>query len=71
MWENVCGEHGNIKSKLLNLGDENALKLTYDGGVVQSLSFVQLIVTPWTIAFQASLSFTSPGVCSKSCPMSR
>ena len=51
------------------MGDENALKLTYGGGGVQSLRFDQLIVTPWTIALQASLSFTSPGVCSKSCPM--
>ena len=36
---------------------------------VQSLSRVQLFVTPWTEARQASLSFTSPGACSNSCPL--
>ena len=38
--------------------------------VVQSLSHVQLFVTPWTAAYHASLSFTSPRVCSNSCPLS-
>ena len=38
--------------------------------VVQSLSHVQLFVTPWTAACQASLSF-APGVCSNLCPLSR
>ena len=28
------------------------------GGIVQSLSHVQFLVTPWTAAHQASLSFT-------------
>lgn len=63
MWENVCGEHENTKCKLLNLGDESALKLTCGGGV-------QLIVTPWTIAPGFPV-LHSPGVCSKACPMSR
>ena len=31
---------------------------THKRVVVQSLSHVQLFVTPWTVAFQASLSFT-------------
>ena len=37
--------------------------------VVQLLSHVQLFVTPWTAAGQASLSFISPEVCSNSCPL--
>ena len=42
--------------------------------ILQSLSHVQLFVTPWTAACQASLSFpvpVSPGVCSYSCPLSQ
>ena len=40
--------------------------------VVQSLSCVQLFVTPWTAARQASLSTSpSPGACSNSCPLSQ
>ena len=35
---------------------------------VQSLSPVQLFVTPWTAACQTSLSSLSLGVCSNSCP---
>ena len=31
---------------------------------------VWLFVTPWAAARQASLSFTIPGVCSNSCPLS-
>ena len=38
---------------------------------VQSLSGVQLFVTPWTAACQASLSILTPGVYSNSCPLSR
>ena len=38
--------------------------------IVQSLIHVQLFVTPWTTACQASPSFTSPKVCSNSCPLS-
>ena len=38
--------------------------------VVQSLSSVHLFATPWTAAHQAFLSFTIPGVCSNSCPLS-
>ena len=38
---------------------------------VQSLSHVQLFVTPWTAVCHASLSFTSPRVCSNSCPFSQ
>ena len=37
----------------------------------QSLSRVQFFATPWTAACQASMSFTIPGVCSNSCPLSR
>ena len=35
---------------------------------VQSLSCVQLFVTPWTAAYQASLSITTSRACSNSCP---
>ena len=38
---------------------------------VQSLSCVQRFATPWTAAFQVSLSFTISGVYSNSCPLSR
>lgn len=37
--------------------------------VAQSLSCVRLLAAPWTIAQQAALSFTSPAVCSESCPL--
>ena len=39
--------------------------------VVQSLSHVQLVVTPSTVACQASLSFTISQICSDSCPLSQ
>ena len=39
--------------------------------VVQSLSHVQLSVTPCSEAHQASLSLLSPWVCSNSCPLSQ
>ena len=39
--------------------------------VIQSLSRVQLFVTPWTAAHQASLSFSVSSICSNSCPFSR
>ena len=38
--------------------------------IVQSLSYVQLFVTPWTAARQAPLSSTISWVCSNSCPLS-
>ena len=38
---------------------------------VQSLSRVQLFVTPWTIARQGSLSITNSRACSNSCPSSQ
>ena len=38
---------------------------------VQSLNCVQLFATPWTAAFQASLSITIPGTRSNSCPSSQ
>ena len=39
--------------------------------LVQLLSRVQLFVTPWTAAHQASLSNTNSWSCSNSCPLSR
>ena len=38
---------------------------------VQLLSHVQLFVTPWTAAGQASCPSPSLGVCSNSCPLSQ
>ena len=38
---------------------------------VQSLSWVQLFVTPWPAARQASLSSPTPGAYLNSCPLSR
>ena len=38
--------------------------------LVQSLNHVWLFGTPWTIARQASLSFTDSRACSNSCPSS-
>ena len=38
---------------------------------VQLLSHVQLFVTPWTAAYQVSLSITTPGAYSNSCPSSQ
>ena len=37
--------------------------------VVHSLSHVSLFATPWTVALQASLSFTISWVCSNSCAL--
>ena len=57
--------------------DYTAIKTLYQGNlkkeqvVVQSLSRVQLFVTPWTAACQASLSFTVSQICSNSCPLSQ
>ena len=36
-----------------------------------SHSVMSNFTTPWTAAHQASLSFTTPGVCSNSCPLSQ
>ena len=38
---------------------------------VQSLSRVQLFMTPWTTAHQVSLSIITPGAYSNSCPSSQ
>ena len=38
---------------------------------VRSLSHVQLFVTPWTAAHQASLAITNPWASSNSCPSSQ
>ena len=39
--------------------------------VVLLLSCAWLFETPWTAAYQASLSSLSPGICSNSCPLSQ
>ena len=39
--------------------------------VAQSLSCMQLFVTPWTAAYQLFCPPLSPGVCSNYCPLSR
>ena len=45
-------------------------QLSYQFSSVQSVSHVQLFVTPWTAALQASLSITTPRACSNSYPLS-
>ena len=39
--------------------------------VIQSISSVQLFAIPWTVARQASLSFSISWVCSNPCPLSQ
>ena len=41
------------------------------GGGVQHLGCILLFTTSWTAALQTPLSFTVPGVCSNSCPLSQ
>ena len=60
--------------KLNKLGDGAYIKyelLSVQFSSVQSLSRVRLFATPWIAARQASLSITTPGVHSNSCPLSR
>ena len=52
--------------KFLKIWDESVVLIE----VIQSLSHVQLFVTPWTAACQALYPPLSPRVCSKSCPWS-
>ena len=52
------------------------LQVKQDGNLIRvsrqfSCSVVSNSVTPWTAARQASLSITTPGACSNSCPLSR
>ena len=57
-----------VADKVIPLGlfaEDNSISV-----VVQSLSHVQILVTPWIAAYQASQSFTTPGVCSNSHPLS-
>jgi len=58
----------NVRSKCKNLYRINSRQIQKSThSSVQSLSHVQLFVTPWTAAGQASLSITN----SNSCPLSR
>ena len=52
-------------------GEKTVLIRTVQFSSVQLFSHVQLFVTPWTAARQASLCFTNPRTCSNSCPLSR
>ena len=52
------------------------LQVKQDGNLIRlsrqfSCSVVSNSVTPWTAARQASLSITTPGACSNSCPLSQ
>ena len=38
--------------------------------IIQLLSCVQLVLTPWITAHQAACPSSSPGICSNSCPSS-
>ena len=53
-----------------NGGRDNA-SIHGDDFVVSSLSCVRLVATPWTVVHQASLFFTTSGVCSNLCPLSQ
>ena len=53
------------------VGKCSSLFLLYFLVVVQLFSCVRLSVTPWTVAHQASLSLSSLGACSSSCPWSQ
>jgi len=73
-WEGSLGENGymNMYSWVTLLSTQNCHSMVnHLFIVVQSLSCVQLFVTPWTAARQASLSFTVSGVSSNSCPLSQ
>ena len=63
---------GEIENEYLNYKRTSAqhCKSAIQFGSVQSLSRVQLFVTQWTAARQASLSITAPGVYSNSCSLS-
>ena len=57
---------------IINISAKNRLfQYCYGTVIVQSLSRVQLLATPWTIAHQVSLSFTISRSCSNSCPLSQ
>ena len=57
---------------IINISAKNRLfQYCYGTVIVQSLSHVQLLATPWTIAHQVSLSFTISRSCSNSCPLSQ
>ena len=52
-------------------GTELLKSLEFPVSSVQLFTYIQLFVTPWTAAHEASLSFTISGVCSSSCPLSQ
>ena len=56
---------GTLKSLLQHHSSKTSILLC------SAFFIVQLFVTPWTTTGQASLSFTSPGACSNSCPWSQ
>ena len=51
----------NESSAVMKEATEHSLTLLPGGGGIQSLSRVQLFMTPWSAAHQASLSFTVTG----------
>ena len=61
-WRAIVFFHTNVCIPL------NGLILIIPVSSVQVLSCVQLFVTPWTTAIQASLYFTNSQSCSNSCP---
>ena len=64
--------HGVAKSwKWLSDWAHTTMTLLTVFNSVQSLSHVQLLETPWTIACQVPCPSPIPGACSNSCPLSR
>ena len=57
---------------IINISAKNRLfQYCYSTVIVQSLSRVQLLATPWITARQVSMSFTISQSCSNSCPLSQ
>ena len=64
-------ENSNLKSYMCPNVHSSTIYNSQDISSVQSLTGVQLFVTPWTAARQTSLSITNSWVYSNSCPLSR
>ena len=66
----TCSQLGDFLYSMEGPSRRPFLPLVVVAAVVQLLSYVWLFATPWTTAFQVSLSSLPPGVCSDSCPLS-
>ena len=57
--------HGILQARILEW-----VAMPFSSGSSQPRGQTHVFATPWTAARQASLSFTAPGACSDSCPLS-